>query len=773
MFDLIDPNQWRKAFGVYPINVKANTPNQYALLTGGAGDFCLDVSPELDKSQFDSIAWSLNTKNYIAIEKDGVKIFNWAKDTVEPIKKRVVVDNIEKFYNYIISTSYTTSNDVVPFILGLFRKMRNITREKDAPIEALNYLYILLLSISQDVDRIDFDGYGISRVQIPYGFDLFIEDIRAGVKQIKPDLDIILRHCSGPIFQEAHRIVDTFFSDRDLFGDVSNKLITTLSDYSSTFYTPQYVARTIVEQCLRNIDTNSQNLCIFDPACGSGEFLVEVLKQLHSLNYAGTVTIKGWDKSECGINTTSFLLRVAQKEYWGDRLTICLKVVDDSLTEEWDNDVDIILMNPPYKAWELLSKEERECVSGVFPYATTKPNLAIPFFYKAIQSLKETGMLGCVLPSTFFTSDNYSSIRTELKELYISKLVGKLGNYVFENALTDVSIYVGQKKQGLDFTTLIWCNNEKGVAQKALCALRKIQCANIPESEEKGYSIYRPAMYPDINNSWKIISKSDYNFRLKLSELIHFGLLVQLQSVFTVKQGIRTGDNRTFIISKEQYDNLTKNEKKYYRPSIDNGAIANGKTIIKNYVWFPYDECGLLIKTEEQLLSEAPASYERFLVVKEKLVNRKSISNKDHWWVLSRHREWLLKSDTRIVSTEFGNAKSFAIDVDGTFVIERGHAWIPKRKFSEEEYYFYLAFFSSSTFEKMLSIYSTQLAGGNAYVLSAKFTNQIPILSANLVRDRDMDAFNKLVQLGKAITSDGSWFYLDRINDIIEGLLNL
>lgn len=771
MFDLIDPNQWRKAFGVYPINVKANTPNQYALLTGGAGDFCLDVSPELDKSQFDSIAWSLNTKNYITIGHDEIKIYNWLKDNAEPIQKRYVEDNIDKFYKYILSTSYATANDVVPFIISLFRKMRNLTREDRAPLEALNYLYILLLSISQDVNEIDFESYGISRVQLPEGFDLFIDDIRSGVKQIKPDLDIILRHCSGPIFQEAHRIVDTFFSDRDLFGDVSNKLITTLSDYSSTFYTPQYVARTIVEQCLHNIDTNSPNLCIFDPACGSGEFLVEVLKQLHSLKYTGNVTIKGWDKSECGINTTSFLLRVAQKEYWGDKLNICLKVVDDSLTEEWDNDVDIILMNPPYKSWELLTKEERSRVSDVFPFDITKPNLAIPFLYKAVHSLKENGMLGCVLPSAFFTSENYISIRSELKELYSNKLVGKLGNYVFESALTDVSIYVGQKKQELDFTTLLWCNNEKGIAPKALCALRRMQDANLPEIDEKGYSIYKPDMYPDTNNSWKVVSKADYNLRLKLSDLLRSGVLVPLHTIFTVKQGIRTGDNRTFIISKEQYEGLSPIEREFYRPSIDNGAILNGQLTIKNYVWFPYNEGGLLIQTEDQLQSNAPISYKRFLSIKDKLASRKSISNKEHWWVLSRHRDWLLKSETRIVSTEFGSAKSFALDVEGIFVIERGHAWIPKRKLSEDEYYFYLAFFSSSTFEKMLSIYSSQLAGGNVYDLSAKFTNQIPILSASLIRNRNLSEFLKLVQLGKAISSDGSWFYQDNINSIIEGLL--
>ena len=213
MFDLRDIKHWRRSFGVYPINVKANTPSQYALLTGGVGDFCLDVSPELDKRNFDRIAWSLNTKNYIAVGNDDVKIYNWLKDGVESIEKRYVENNIDKFYKYILSSSYATVNDVIPFIISLFRKMRNLTHEDRAPLEALNYLYILLLSLSyDDVNTIDFESYGISRVQLPEGFDLFIDDVRSGVKQIKPDLDIILRHCSGPIFQEAHRIVDTFFS---------------------------------------------------------------------------------------------------------------------------------------------------------------------------------------------------------------------------------------------------------------------------------------------------------------------------------------------------------------------------------------------------------------------------------------------------------------------------------------------------------------------------------------------------------------------------------
>lgn len=107
-----------------------------------------------------------------------------------------------------------------------------------------------------------------------------------------------------------------FNPQRDLFGGSSNSLSTKTNLYSSIHYTPPFLSRTIVENSLRNLNLQTENLKILDPACGSSEFLVEVLKQLIELNYKGKVEILGWDISETAINTSRFLLTY-EKELFG------------------------------------------------------------------------------------------------------------------------------------------------------------------------------------------------------------------------------------------------------------------------------------------------------------------------------------------------------------------------------------------------------------------------------------------------------------------------
>ena len=73
------------------------------------------------------------------------------------------------------------------------------------------------------------------------GNEYFVDLINQGVRGIKPNLDLILRHTSGSLFQEAHREVIYFNPQRDLFGGVSSKLETRADAYSSIHYTPQYI----------------------------------------------------------------------------------------------------------------------------------------------------------------------------------------------------------------------------------------------------------------------------------------------------------------------------------------------------------------------------------------------------------------------------------------------------------------------------------------------------------------------------------------------------
>jgi adenine-specific DNA-methyltransferase len=759
---------WKKKYGVLPILLNPlNNDNKYLMLNGGSGDFCLQTNNEAEeKNNFYNISWSSNTKNYISLDRDNIIINNWLDQKTEKIPFSKIEGKSDIFYNYLISKSFKTENDVVPFIINIFRKLRNITTERENPEVALNLLFKLLISIEENINKINSAQWHIQDIPLPSQFNYFVEELKTGFKSIKPNLDLILRHSSGSLFQEAQKEVLFFNSQRDLFGGVSDNIITKNQAYSSIHYTPQYLARTIVENCLNHIE-KKETLKIFDPSCGSSEFLIETLKQLKNKGYNGKLNIIGWDSSESAINTSKFLLQYENRTQWNNELTIDIKLVNDSLTEEWSNDYDLIVMNPPFVSWELLkSKDSKLAILEVLGTnrKIAKPNQAGAFFYKAVQSLKSDGVIGCILPTSIFTFDSYSSIRKDIEDQINIKMVAKLGNFVFENILTDVSFFIGKKPKSQSNTQLIWCKNEKGTAQEALRELRKMHENNQQTIDSKNISIYTPSKFPIIKNSWKIISLDEDKFFKNLNLLVYTNKLIPIIDLFTVKQGIRLG-HKCFLVTKEEFEKIPKNEKKYYRKVIINESIKNGQLKETHYVWYPYNINGIIINSEDELKSNANYSYSYFLPFKEELVNRarKDINS---WWFLSEHRAWLRKKETRLYSTEFGKSDSFAVDFVGDFVVERGYAWIPKKQFETDDYYFYLSVFSSSIFDKLLSTFSKQLAGGSWYDLGAKYTKDIPVPNIYIPEIKKSEPYMKLVQFGKELVK-GNSFVRNNINDTL------
>lgn len=770
MENLSNKNYWKKNFGVLPILLNPlNNDDKYLMLNGGSGDFCLQINSQYeDKNDFYGISWSSNTKNYISLDNENVIINNWIDQKTEKIPFSKVEAKADVFYNYLVSKSYKTENDVVPFIINIFRKLRNVTSEKENPTVALNLLFKLLISIEVNYTNIDFTKWNLQNVPIPSQFEYFAEELKTGFKSIRPNLDLILRHSAGTLFQEAQKEVLFFNSQRDLFGSTSNKLITNNEAYSSIHYTPQYLARTIVENCLKLIK-HKTSLRIFDPACGSSEFLIEALKQLKNNDYNGKITIIGWDSSESAINTSKFLLHYENRTQWNNELVLDIKLVNDSLTEVWANDYDLILMNPPFISWELLkTKESKDAILGIIGTnkKITKPNQASAFFYKAITSLNNEGIIGCVLPSSIFTFDSYSTIRKDIEELINIKTVAKLGNFVFENALTDVSFFIGKKPKSQDYTKLIWCKNEKGNAQEALRELRKMNENNQQTVNNKNITIYTPIEFPILKDNWKIISLEEEKFYKNLNRLVLSKKIVPISDIFKVTLGIRTGNNSVFKLTKDQFDSLPNLEKKYFYPVIDNDSIKNYSHNVNNYSWYPYNinDGKSLIENEDFLIEKLPFYYNNFLEI-----NKSSLSNRKkkvpNWWDLADRAPRLLPLTKSIVSTEFGSSKSFAIS-NGVCIPERGYAWISKKPFEKDDYYFYLSVFSSTIFDKLLSIYSKQLAGGNWYDLGAKYTKDIPIPNIYLPEIKDSEAYSKLVQLGKELEK-GNSFVKNNIDEIL------
>lgn len=784
MKNLNDILTWKKGFGLLPIHLMPSHKEEKSviLLNGGYGDFCLNIEiDEKSPEDYYSLSWSSNTKNFVVINGEVVNIYNWKKDRLESPTVKQVEENFDKFYKYLLDNSLKSERDVVPFVIDIFRQFRNLTRERTDAVEALNLLFILLAGLEDNVDQINFHKWGLSPIEIPKSFNVYTDRLKEGMSNIKPKLDLILRHTSGILFQEAQKEVLIFDGQMDLWGAYSSKLNSQKSFYSSVHYTPPYLSRTIVENAIREIDINKPFLKIFDPACGSSEFLIEALKQLKENNYRGTIQLIGWDSSQTAINTSNFLLNYEKRTIWQNQLNFEIKVVQDSLKENWDDNYDIILMNPPFVSWEQMESKSREAVREVLNSSLLgKPNQASAFFYKSILSLSNNGVIGCVIPSSILTLDAYQKMRNEIYEQISIRLIGKLGNFVFEDALTDASFIIGTKPKTNCIPFVLWTKNEKGIVQNSLRDLRKMHYSNSSEVNERDYSIYQPITFPINKESWKPISLKENELYKTIERFVVEKKLVRIQDIFNVQQGIRTGNNNAFKISEREFSELPDSEKKYFKPVGDNESIKNGEIIRKNYVWYPYDEEKILFNTEAELLAKIPFFYNSKLIkYRDALINR-ARKDESNWWHLSEHRAWLRRREPRLVSSEFGKSDSFAFDKEGDFVVERGNAWLPKKAFrSADYYYFYLALFSCPFFDQLLSIYSKQLAGGNWYDLGKKFTGEIPIPIIKRGKNTDEESsilndespiFSTLVQLGKEI-SQGSLIDKYQVDLIIQKYL--
>jgi hypothetical protein len=754
MKDLKNISNWKQSLGLLPIHLNPrNSNNEYVMLNGGYGDFCLQtINDNSEIDNYFSKSWSSNTKNFLVLDDSHIKIYNWGKNEPEKVPKELVLNNIDKFYNYLLSKSYKSTKDVVPYIIDIFRQFRNLTQERTKPIEALNLLFLLLSSLEEDINDFDFEKWNINNTVIPNNFDSYVDNIRTGISNIKPDLDLIIRHSAGTLFQEAQKEVLFFNPQRDLFGGTSSFLDTKKELYSSIHYTPPFLSRTIVENSLRQLDLSKDIIKIFDPSCGSSEFLIEALKQLKELDYKGNIQIIGWDSSETAINTSNFLLAYEKRTIWNDKLNFSIKLVEDSLMEKWEDDYSLILMNPPFISWELLkNKQSKDAVRETLGVNFNgKPNQASAFFFKAISQLGENGVIGCVIPSSLLSLDAYKKLRKDIYENIEIKLLGKLGNFVFEDALTDVSLIIGQKPKTGKVPTILWTRNEKGLAQNALRDLRKLIYSNGTTLDNPDYSIYKPTTFPILNENWNPISLENNNLFKNIERFVIENKLTRIDKIFSVKQGVRTGNNNVFKISRKEFNELPISEKKYFRASVDNDSIKNGELYDNNYIWYPYDEKVLLIKSEDEFSEKAPTYYNSIIQQKQNLSNR-ARKDLNSWWVLSEHRAWLREKSPRLISSEFGKSDSFAFDKKGNFVVERGNAWIPKKEFKNDFYYFYLALFSSSFFNKLLSVYSKQLLSG--WDLGKKYTKDIPIPNVHSEEVIKSIGYTKLVEIGKELSN--------------------
>lgn len=690
---LKDGELWRSQFGLLPVPLFRDTEQEQPLVlfNGGRGNFCIDWGCYQLGDDTRSFTWSSNISHYIVANENAFEVQRWdqPRTTIERYKFGSVAENFEKFHQYLEKTPPRQDLSVVSHVIRTFRRLRAILGSQASGDDALRAFLYLLGSIADqsargqlDLQRwrLSGDAEAVANLIRSNDWDKLIEEVRLGrpMQGLTPRIDLLLRHASGQLFQDAHYEA-IFINPGQLTFDgfvPAPVAVGAKAKGIGIHFTPPALARAVAEEVLNSADF-SRELSVFDPACGSGEFLREILRQLKIRHYRGRVKLLGWDISASACEMANFTLAWESQDALGD-VTVEIRNIDSLLPEnQWPTDLNIVIMNPPFVSWQDMSSDQKaNLISALGEIREKRSDLSQAFIWKAIGSLHKNGILGTIVPASFFTNESAIRLRSQLKEEMTPVLLARLGSHqLFSSAIVDTAIYVAKKDPDHPQSAVaLWADHRMQSNSAGLRALRKVRAehniASYPVIGD-GFSVYLD------NNLGRDTNWSPRPYEsTKLAQNV--AKLPQVKNFFEVKQGVRTGHNKAFIITKAELYSLPEPERAYFRPCVVNDSIKCGYLVDDYFVFYPYGN--KTIASEQQLQEVLPVYSQMYLIpAKPRLLERPRV-NPERWWGLSEHRAWQVSDKPKLISTYFGGKGSFAWDNRGIFVVVQGYAWIPKNR---------------------------------------------------------------------------------------------
>ena len=351
-----------------------------------------------------------------------------------------------------------------------------------------------------------------------------------------------------------------------------------------------------------------------------------------------------------------------------------------------------------------------------------------------------------------------------------------LGDYgIFRHAIVDVGCAVFCKIDTVpdangDVLSL-WTSDRRGTAGEGIRHLRKQHTARIARIPIKSVELlsgngwrlteietnkleHLPDWRPRPNRLGDVLAEAQQAFNTTVSDVFH------------VREGVRAGLRKAFIISEDSYNQLPTIERKFFRPVAENKNIRKGRIGRHDFIFYP-EESSKSLTTEDDLKRLLPIYYKRYLQpLKTDLSGRKSLRGRN-WWLLNRSRTYFRTPTPKIVTAFFGDSGAFALDLEGVYVVVQGFAWFlqnstlkviddfpeeTRDSIREQVLYAYLAILNSPLFSLLLAEFCPHVAGGQ-FNLSKRFVDHIPF--PNLAEDAKSPNLGPVVwslaQEGKSI----------------------
>ena len=771
-WDNLSPDSWAQRLGLVSVPLfgpqrQRAHPGQHAIILDGKASFAFcrgERHRDWDYDIVSSWAWSANVLHAVAIDEHDQSLSVWRWDDPKNVELQPLPDEnsaenlIERFGN----SNQPTSQTVIDKSLIVFRNIRdeieNLGGEEWDVVRSFNCL-LAWADVQQrgkrgtvEVDGIAATSLGdiaafLSRNKIlNYGrgdfsasilrFPLgpYLEELAdENGSSLKLDIDILIRHASGVVFQEAHiQLAKRTVRQARLVHIPQRRPPKPIGTAKrDAHFTPPSLARLLVQEALdesKRINGSTGAISALDPACGSGVFLIESIRE--TIEQPISLALRGFDSSAAACLMSEFGVAHISTDHSRGEVEYAV-TKENSLSPEtsWGSP-DMILMNPPFTSWKSMNQGDRELVqASLGPVYMGRADTALAFVARAIEHLEPGAVVASVVPASFLESKWASKLRAAIysDETLCVRLIGRFRGYrFFREALVETAfivisrLYDASQRLG----SIVVALAEDGHEDELIRALRKSQEA--PGLSGDGWEIlFEPKSFL-ASDKW---TPRPHRAITAVARMIDNKMPV-VTDLFDAKLGIRTGDNPTFILSKQELARFasTKKQRDIFRPIAD--RIRRGLIVENQNVFYPYGKDGKpLFSSDKDLASFLPEFYtSRLLPRRPKLSDRKSLRTRRWWELVEPRPTWIPLNQPKIISMTFSRRGSFAFDEAGKYAVVQGQGWTWKHgDFSGTDLpWAYLALFNSHEFESLLDLFCPRTQGGQ-YEVAHRFLSHVPL----------------------------------------------
>jgi len=521
------------------------------------------------------------------------------------------------------------------------------------------------------------------------------------------------------------------------------------------YFTPKFVAKSMV-----SLITKPRDALVLDPCAGTGVFLSALVeagfKNIHAYEIDSTLP----NYSSVEITYQDFLMIEPEEKY------------------------DVIIGNPPYVRWRNIPKKWRELFKGSSYWNAVingLSDLTYAFIYHSVNMLKEGGELIFITPIFWTETVHGARLREYLaRRGHLELLINFNEMRIFEEVSSTIIIFKYVKSKSDKPIKIVNLHTKE-----RLTAIHLEKVKELLNRLKRGKTYIREGIFEafvhrqfENGEPWRpvheIALKSNPLLSIRYSPLFHFERLITLGSIAEIGNGMVSGLDKAFQLSREELSKLTSEERKHVI------YVFKANTLDRFFPArdpVPYAYVND-IESEEELKERYQHFYGKLVRYRDQLLKRYNYGRDIPWWhwvfprnkhLFERYKEKILVPSKERYDTRgyfrFAYVKGLYYTTQDVTVI------CPKKEFREGTKYL-LALLNSDPYQEYI-VYKGFTRGG-VYDFSERPLATIPIVRINWNSNDEKKLYEEILLIVDEILAKKSWkSYIDELSITVSKLLRV